>query len=197
MVDSQQRVTGGIDYTLNFELPRMLHACVLHSPHAHARIVKVDTSKAEKHPGVAAVLTREDLIGDHIDPYFGLIIQDQTPVALDRVRFVGEAVAAVAAADADTAAEAVELIDVEYEELPAVFDPEEALKPGAPILHPGPRRIIAGRPDVAARSLEGTNIVHLFKQRKGDMARGFRDSDRIFENSFFRLRQTTLRSNRT
>ena len=185
MVDSQLRVTGGIDYTLNFELPRMLHACVLHSPHAHARIVKVDTSKAEKLPGVAAVLTREDLIGDHIDPYFGLIIQDQTPVALNTVRFVGEAVAAVAATDADTAAEAVELINVEYEELPAVFDPEEALKPGAPILHPGPRRIIAGRPDVAARSLEGTNIVHLFKQRKGDMTRGFRDSDRIFENTFF------------
>ena len=185
MVDSQLRVTGGIDYTLNFELPRMLHACVLHSSHAHARIVKVDTSKAEKLPGVAAVLTREDLIGDHIDPYFGLIIQDQTPVALNTVRFVGEAVAAVAAADADTAAEAVELINVEYEELPAVFDPEEALKPGAPILHPGPRRIIAGRPDVAARSLEGTNIVHLFKQRKGDMTRGFRDSDRIFENTFF------------
>ena len=185
MVDSQQRVTGSIDYTLNFELPRMLHACVLHSPHAHARIVKVDASKAEKLPGVAAVLTREDLIGDHIDPYFGLIIQDQTPVALDRVRFVGETVATVAAVDADTAAEAVELINVEYEELPVVFDPEEALRPGAPILHPGPRRIIAGRPDVAARSLEGTNIVHLFKQRKGDMARGFRDSDRIFENTFF------------
>src|ERR671924_1393111 len=130
MVDSQLRVTGGIEYTLNFELRRMLHACVLHSPHPHARVLKIDTSKAEKLPGVAAVLTREDLIGDHIDPYFGLIIQDQTPVALERVRFVGDAVAAVAALDADTAAEAVELIDVEYEELPAVFDPEEALKPG-------------------------------------------------------------------
>jgi CO/xanthine dehydrogenase Mo-binding subunit len=184
MVDSGLRVTGGIDYTLNFELPRMLHACVLHSPHAHARIIRIDTSKAEKFPGVAAVLTREDLSGDHIDPYFGLIIQDQTPVALDRVRFVGETVAAIAAVDADTAAEAVDLINVEYEELPAVFDPEEALKPGAPILHPGPRRIIAGRPDVAARSLEGTNIVHLFKQRKGDLTRGFGDSDRIFENTF-------------
>ncbi len=76
------------------------------------------------------MLTRDDLIGDHIDPYFGLILQDQTPVALDRVRFVGEPVAAVAALDADTAAEALELIDVEYEELPAVFDSEEALKPG-------------------------------------------------------------------
>jgi CO/xanthine dehydrogenase Mo-binding subunit len=184
MVDSQLRVTGGIDYTLNFELPRMLHACVLHSPHAHARIINVDTSKAEKLPGVVAVLTREDLSGDHIDPYFGLIIQDQTPVALDRVRFVGETVAAVAAVDADTATEAIDLIEVEYEELPAVFDPEEALKPEAPILHPGPRRIIAGRPDVAARSLEGTNIVHLFKQRKGGMSAGFGDSDEIFENTF-------------
>ncbi|MGH7824629.1 MAG: xanthine dehydrogenase family protein molybdopterin-binding subunit [Candidatus Binatia bacterium] len=185
MVDSQMRVAGSIDYTLNFELPRMLHACALHSPHAHARIVKVDTSKAEKLPGVAAVLTRDDLLGDDIDPYFGLIVQDQTPVALDRVRYVGEPVAAVAAVDADCAAEALDLIDVEYEELPAVFDAEEALKPDAPLLYPGPRRVIFGRADVTARSLAGTNIVHLFKQRKGDAPQGFRESDSIFENTFF------------
>jgi len=184
MMDSQLRVSGSIDYTLNFELPRMLHACMLRSPHAHARIVRVDASRAEKLPGVAATLTGNDLIGDHIDPYFGLILQDQTPVALDRVRFVGEPVAAVAAVDADTAADALDLIDVEYEELPAVFDAEEALKPGAPLLYPGPRRVIAGRGDVSARSLEGTNIVHLFKQRKGDIAQGFRESDQIFENTF-------------
>jgi CO/xanthine dehydrogenase Mo-binding subunit len=185
MVDSEPRVTGEIDYTLNFELPGMLHACLVPSPHSHARIVRIDTTKAEKLSGVVAVLTREDLVGDEIDPYFGLIIQDQTPVALDRVRFVGEAVAAVAALDADTAYEAAQLIEVDYEPLPSVFDPEEALKPDAPILHPGPRRIIPGRHDVAARSLEGTNIVHLFKQRKGDIQRGFRNSDRIFENTFF------------
>ena len=77
------------------------------------------------------MLTRDDLIGDHIDPYFGLIIQDQTPVALDKVRFVGDPVAAVAAADDETAAEALDLIHVEYEELPAVFDPLQAMKPGA------------------------------------------------------------------
>jgi CO/xanthine dehydrogenase Mo-binding subunit len=183
MVDSQLRVSGGIDYALNFELPRMLHACMHRSPYAHARIVKIDASRAAKHPGVAAVLTRDDLNGD-IDPYFGLIIQDQTPVALDRVRYVGEPVAAVAAVDADTAAEALDLIEVEYEELPAVFDVEEALKPGAPLLYPGPRRVIPGRPDVTARSLEETNIVHLFKQRKGNPAQGFRDSDKIFENTF-------------
>jgi len=184
MVDSQARVSGSIDYTLNFELPRMLHACMLRSPHAHARVAKVDASRAAKLPGVIAVLTREDLIGDHIDPYFGLILQDQTPIALDRVRFVGELVAAVAARDADIAAEALELIDVEYEDLPAVFDAEEALRPGAPLLYPGPRRVIAGRPDVTARSLVGTNIVHLFKQRKGDIAQGFRESDHIVGNTF-------------
>lgn len=184
MVDSSLRVTGGIDYTLNFELPGMLHACVLRSPYAHARIVRVDASRAKRLRGVAAVITRDDLMGDEIDPYFGLIIQDQTPVAMDRVRFVGEAVAAVAAVDADTAAEALESIDVDYEELPAVFDVEEALEPNAPLLHPGPRRIIPGRPDVAARSLPGTNIVHLFKQRKGDMTRGFQESHEIFENTF-------------
>ena len=184
MMDSALRVSGSIDYTLNFELPRMLHAGMLRSPHAHARIIKVDTSRANKLPGVVTTLTREDLIGDHIDPHFGLILQDQTPVALDRVRFVGELVAAVAAVDADTASEALEMIDVEYEELPAVFDAEEALKPGAPLLYPGPRRVIAGRGDVTARSLEGTNIVHLFKQRKGDIVQGFRESDQIFENTF-------------
>jgi CO/xanthine dehydrogenase Mo-binding subunit len=184
MTDSALRVSGTIDYTLNFELPRMLHACMLRSPHPHARIVKVDASRAAKIPGVVATLTRDDLTGDHIDPYFGLILQDQTPVALDRVRYVGEPVAAVAALDADSAAEALDLIDVEYEELPAVFDAEEALKPGAPLLYPGPRRVIAGRGDVTARSLEGTNIVHLFKQRKGDIAEGFRESDEIFENTF-------------
>ena len=184
MIDSHLRVTGNIDYTLNFELPGMLYGRILRSPHAHARLLKVDASRAEKLRGVAAVLTRDDLVGDHIDPYFGLIIQDQTPVALDKVRFVGDPVASVAATDEETAAEALDLIDVEYEELPGVFDAEEALKPGAVLLHEGPRRIIPGRPDVTARSQPGTNIVHLFKQRKGDIVQGFRESDEIFENTF-------------
>jgi CO/xanthine dehydrogenase Mo-binding subunit len=184
MVDSQLRVTGTIDYALNFELPRMAYARVLHSPHAHARILKVDTSKAEKVPGVLAVASRNDLTDGNITPYFGQVIHDQTPIALDRVRYVGESVAAVAAVDEDIAAEAAELIDVEYEELPAVFDPEEALKSDAPLLYEGPRRVMLGRQDVAARSLAGTNIVHLFKQRKGDIARGFRESDEVFEHTY-------------
>jgi CO/xanthine dehydrogenase Mo-binding subunit len=184
MVDSQLRVSGTIDYALNFELPRMAYARVLHSPHPHARILKVDTSKAERIPGVLAVASRNDLTGDNIAPYFGQVIHDQTPIALDKVRYVGEAVAAVAAVDEDTASEATELIDVEYEELPAVFDPEEALKSDAPLLYEGARRIMAGRQDVAARSLAGTNIVHLFKQRKGDITRGFGESHEIFEHTY-------------
>src|ERR1051325_3196599 len=160
MIDSQARVTGGIDYTPNFELPRMLYARILRSPHAHARGIKLNASRAERPPGGAAGLTRDDLIGDNVDPYFGLIIQDQTPVALDKVRFVGDPVAAVAAVDDETAAEALNLIDVEYEELPAVFDAKEALKRAAFLLHDGPRGVIPGRPDVPARSKAGTNIVH-------------------------------------
>ena len=185
MVDSFARVTGGIDYVLNYELPRMLHARILRSPHPHARLVKIDASKAEGLPGVAAVLSRKDLLGQNqIEPYHGQVIRDQNPVALDKVRFVGDAVAAVAAEDETIAAEALDLIEVEYEELPAVFDPEEALAPGAPLIHEGPRRIVPHRLDVKARSLEGTNIVHLFKQRKGDIVQGFRESDLVVENTF-------------
>src|SRR3954469_7479285 len=179
LVDSRARVTGEIDYALNLELPGMLHARILRSPHPHARIVRVDTSRAERLPGVEAVLSRNDLLdGERFSPYYGPVIRDQSPVALDKVRFVGDPVAAVAAVDEDTAAEALDLIEVEYEELPAVFDAEEALKPGAVLLHDGPRRVLPGRPDVTARSQAGTNIVHLFKQRKGDIAQGFGRSDK-------------------
>ncbi|MBI4492054.1 MAG: xanthine dehydrogenase family protein [Chloroflexi bacterium] len=185
MVDWWSRVTGEVAYALNLKLPGMLHARVLHSPHAHARLVRVDTSRAERLPGVAAAISRNDLLGqDQFSPYYGPVIRDQTPLALDRVRYVGEPVAAVAAVDEDTAAEALDLIEVEYEELPAVFDPEAALAPGAPLLHEGPRRVIPARLEVRARSKEGTNIIHLFTQRKGDVEQGFREADLIIENVY-------------
>src|SRR5687768_15616830 len=102
MIDGYARVTGSIDYALNFELPGMVHARILRSPYPHARMVRVDTEKAERLSGVAAVFSRNDLIGqDHIDPYYGSLIRDESPVALDKVRFVGNPVAAVAAADDD------------------------------------------------------------------------------------------------
>ncbi len=84
MVDSRERVQGQIEYVLNFELPGMLHARILRSPYPHARLVRVETSKAERLPGVAAVLSRDDLIGrDHFNPYFGQVIFDTTPVTLE------------------------------------------------------------------------------------------------------------------
>ena len=185
MVDGRARVTGEIQYAGNLELPGMLEARVLRSPHPHARVLRVDTSRAEALPGVVAVLSRNDLVDqDRYDIYFGQIIHDQTPVAVDRVRFVGDSVAAVAALDADIAQQALDLIEVEYEELPAVFDPVEALEPGAPLLHEGPRRVVPNRPEVRARSTPDTNIVHLFTQRKGDAEQGFAESDHIFGHTY-------------
>ena len=97
------------------------------------KLVRVDASKAEKLPGVVAVLTRDDLKGKNA--YFGPVVKDQPVVAIDRVRYVGEVIAAVAAEGRDIAEEALDLIEVEYEPLPAVFDPAEAMKPEAPVLH--------------------------------------------------------------
>lgn len=187
MVDAAARVAGTIEYTINVELPGMHHGRVLRSPYAHASIVRVDASRARSLAGVSAVLTRDEILGDpSLFPTFGYFIRDQPPVALDRVRHVGEPVAAVAAIDEDVAQEALERIEVEYEPLPAVFDVEAALEPGAPILHPGPRALASRRPDMLLRQprLEGTNIIHLFTQRKGDIEAGFREADLVVENTY-------------
>jgi CO/xanthine dehydrogenase Mo-binding subunit len=187
MVDAEERVTGTIAYTLNVELPRMLYAAVLRSPHAHARIVSIDASRAESLPGVVAVLTSEDFGADAaFDATMGLFARDEPLVALDRVRHVGDRVAAVAAEDEGTAEEALGLFDVEYEPLPAVLDVEEALEPGAPVLHEGPRVLVSRRPDFLERQpgFEGTNVIHLFTQRRGDVEAGFASADVIVENVF-------------
>ncbi len=187
MVDATARVTGTLDFVLNFELPGMLHARVLRSPYAHARIVRIDASRAREAPGVRAVLTGPDITSrTDIVHTFGLFIRDQSAVATDRVRYVGEPVAAVAADDAASADAALALIDVEYEPLPAVFDVEEALADGAPILHPGPRALASRRPDILARQpgFEGTNAIHLFTQRKGDPEAAFAAADLVVEHTW-------------
>src|SRR5487761_1305250 len=133
MIDAGQRVRGEASYALNSDLPGCLVGKILRSPYAHARVVNVDTSRAEEVPGVVAVLSRNDLIGNaEIYPYYGMVVRDQAVVAIDEVRFIGDPVAAVAAIDEDTALEALDAIDVEYDELPAVFDPEEAHNADAP-----------------------------------------------------------------
>jgi len=185
-IDGIERVRGQVSYVLNAELPGCLVGRILHSPHAHARVLNVDTSKAEKVPGVIAVLSRNDLIDNpELYPYFGPVIRDTPVVAIDKVRFVGDAVAAVAAMDDEAAQEALDLIEVEYEELPGVFDPEKAIEPGAPILHESfPPQRGATFADIVFNPGEGSNVLNHFKLRKGDVDAGFAQADQIFEHTF-------------
>jgi CO/xanthine dehydrogenase Mo-binding subunit len=185
MLDAQERVSGRINYVLNVELPGMLYGKILRSPFPHARLGQVDASRAERLAGVSAVLTRRDFGATAgFNGKYGRVFRDQTVVALDKVRFVGDPVAAVAAANEEIAAEALSLIDVEYEELPAVFDEEEALKPTAPLVHdPRPEQ-----QPVFSKLIQdlpaGSNLCSHFKLRHGDVEQGFRQADFVFEDVF-------------
>ena len=132
MVDAVEKVTGKAKYSTDIALPNMLCGKVLRSPYSHARIKNIDTSAAEKLPGVAAVVTWSDSSGI---PFSSSQYHDQYILAKDKVRFVGDEVAAVAAVDEQTAIEALELIKVDYEILPAVYDIDSALAEDAPIIH--------------------------------------------------------------
>ncbi len=132
-VDSLAKVTGEALYTADLNLPRMLTGKILRSPHPHARILNIDTSRAEKLPGVKAVVTGSDTRGIKWGVFRYTLDQQFLPT--EKVRFVGEDVAGIAAVDEDTAEEALALIDVDYEVLEPVFDPMAAISPGAPLLH--------------------------------------------------------------
>jgi CO/xanthine dehydrogenase Mo-binding subunit len=185
MVDARARVTGTVQYTEQFEIPGMLHARVLRSPFAHARITRLVTAQAEELPGVITVLSGDDVTrAEGLATKYGPYLRDRSVVATDKVRFVGDVVAAVAAVTEEIAAAALDLIEVEYEELTPVFDAVAALDPDAPLVHEGPRDIIPGRDDLVARSRAGTNIVNLFTQRRGDTTRGFAEADVIVEDEY-------------
>ena len=185
MVDARERVGGRVPYTIDVVVPRMLHARLLRSPHAHARIVRIDTSRARRVPGVVTVLTGADLVerGD-IFPYFGPVFRDQPILAIDKVRFVGEPVVGVAAVDRDTADEALSLVDVEYDPLPAVFDIDAALAPDAPLVHEEPPRMGPTFADVIVHAEGGTNVCNSFRLRKGDADRALAEADHVFEDVF-------------
>ncbi|HEX7005840.1 MAG TPA: xanthine dehydrogenase family protein molybdopterin-binding subunit [Alphaproteobacteria bacterium] len=134
--DGREKVTGAGRYTVDVALPGMLHAKVLRSPQAHARVISIDARRAAAAPGVRAVLTRDDLAD--VAPTYGYFIKDQPIVALDRVRYVGDTVAAVAADTEAQAAAALALIDVVYEPLAATADIEAAMAPDFPELFPEP-----------------------------------------------------------
>src|SRR5437867_10421003 len=127
--DGREKATGQALYGVDITRPGMLWGKVLRSPLPHARILNIDVSRAKRLPGIAAVITGKDLPPNRI----GRNLRDMPVLAQERVLFVGQKLAAVAAVSPDVAEEALDLIDVEYEELPAVFDPMEAMQPSAPL----------------------------------------------------------------
>src|SRR5947208_12381027 len=131
-VEGKEKATGHARYAADVALPGTLWGKSLHSPYAHARIVRIDTTAARQVPGVHAVITGADVRGG----LWGRAVKDVPILACDRVRFVGERLAAVAADDEDIAQSALDLIEVEYEELPAVFESHAGLAYDAPMLHP-------------------------------------------------------------
>lgn len=176
-VDGLAKVMGAAAYVDDLDFgPGLLHAVVVESPHAHARIRKIDTAKAEKAPGVVRVVTGKDF------PYtFGLYMQDRYIFAQDRVRFVGEQVAAVIADSPEAALRAARLVRVDYTPLPAVLNLGDALKPDAVRLHPdlGSYQKV---PWFFPRA--GTNIAHWRKTRKGDVQAGFQEADFVLEDTY-------------
>ena len=164
-IDAPSKVSGRLKYAGDMTMPGMLHVQVLRSPHPHARIVSIDTMAAETMAGVEGVITSADVPGQD---GFGVIVNDQPVMARGKVRYVGEAVAAVAAEDLLTAKRALAAINVVYEQLPAVFDPDEAMRAGAPVLH-----------DYAS-----DNITKHIPIRVGDVEKGFAESDLVVEEAY-------------
>ena len=176
-VDGHAKVSGAAQYVDDLDFgPGLLHAAVVESTHAHARLKKVDVSAAAKAPGVVRVVTGKDF------PYmFGLYMQDRYIFAQDRVRFVGEQIAAVIADTPEAALRAAKLVKVDYAPLPAVLSLDDALKKDAVILHPdlGSYQKV---PWFFPRP--GTNIAHWRKTRKGSVAKGFKQADFILEDTY-------------
>jgi CO/xanthine dehydrogenase Mo-binding subunit len=181
-VDAAEKLRGQAQFTGDLAVPRMLHGKVLRAPLPHARLVSIDASRAEGAPGVACVLTGRDLL-DLQNPYYGHAIKDRPIVALDRVRFAGEPVAVVAAEDEATAEAALELIDVEYEELPAATTVEEALAPDAPRLHEGPMEagLFHGLGVLAER--EG-NVCYRYRIDRGEVEAAFAHADVVVDGEY-------------
>jgi len=181
-VDGPAKLRGSAQFTGDIEMPGMVYAKVLRSAYPHARLTRVNAEKAQKLPGVVAVLTRDDL--KRMNAYFGPVVKDQPVVALDRVRYVGDIIAAVAAEEKDIAEEALELIEVDYEPLPAIFDPAEAMKPGAPILHGESARSETRLDRDQFHFEKNSNVLSVYHASQGDVALGFREADEIFEDVY-------------
>jgi CO/xanthine dehydrogenase Mo-binding subunit len=159
-LDASERVSGRATYASDIYLPGMLHAKILRSPYPHAKVTNIDIEKAKVLPGVKAILTHKDM-----PPYRW---HSDMPILTDVARFEGDDIVVVAAVDEDRTAEALDLIKVGYEPLPFVLDPEQAMKPEAPKIHPQ-GNIIGGKPLLLER---------------GDIVKGFNEADLVVENNY-------------
>ena len=161
-IDGEAKVTGRAKYTGDIAFPNMLYGKILRSPYAHAKIISIDTSKAEAYPGVKAVITGDDFNAGRLgNAEFAKNLADKYPLAKGKVRLIGDEVAAVAAIDEATAEEALTLIEVEYEELPSLFSTEEAVKDGAVLIHEASKN----------------NIGMATKLKVGDADKAFAEAD--------------------
>ena len=173
--DGPDKVTGRATYVADMDLPGMLVGQILRSPHPHAKILNIDTSRALKLKGVKAIITSKETLGiKHGFVETPRYPADQYLLADDRVRYVGEEIAAVAATDPYVAEEALSLIQVDYEPLPAVFDPEEAMQPGSPEIHPSHPKVKENLANIAGKTEAGW----------GDIELGFSQADYIREDRF-------------
>ena len=174
-VDGAHRVTGIAQYCGDIKLPGMLEGALLYSPYPFANIKHIDVSAARDLPGVCAVVTGEDY------PYlYGSGVKDRPVMALNKVRFTGEIIAAVAAETEAIAREACRLIRVQYEPLQPLLDPIQSMEDGEHLLHEDFSNYVLG----SATPVPGTNICSHYKLRKGDMEKGFADADLIVEGTY-------------
>jgi CO/xanthine dehydrogenase Mo-binding subunit len=183
--EARERVSGRAQFAIDACVPGMLHGKILRSTLPHALLTAVDASRAERVRGVRAVLVGRDLESDGIASHYGPVFPDRPLVAIDRVRYAGEPVAVVIADDPEVAAEARTLIDVEYEPLPAYFDPESALAAETAPIHEGLReRDFVTYPDLVLADDLGTNVLNHFKIRRGDVEAGLARADEVFEGTY-------------
>ncbi len=183
--DGVDKVTGRAIYGADFQITGLLHGRVLRSPHAHARIVSIDTSRAEAHPGVKGIVTAQDLptaedkMADLGEGAVNLKYLCDNILASDKALYKGHAIAAVAATNPHIAEEACELIDVEYEVLPPVLEVREAMESDAPILHENLRTSSLGE-----TGDEPSNVASHLQHKKGDLDKGFSEADVVIERDF-------------
>ncbi|MFX0207773.1 MAG: xanthine dehydrogenase family protein molybdopterin-binding subunit, partial [Candidatus Hodarchaeota archaeon] len=175
--DAIEKVSGTAVYTFDIDnIPNLLYCKFVTSPHAHARIISIDTSKAEKLDGVSAVVTGKDW-----SVKIGLYAGDRDILAVEKAVWIGQPVVAVAAESEKIACEALELIQIKYEVLPCVLDPIEAKNSSEILVH---EKMDEYEHSPAFNPVPGTNIANLFKLRKGDIEQGFGEADLVIENTY-------------